>query len=90
MGVRAAHAAARRPALVLVLLVLYAPRQSRSQFGGWGSEAAAGGARLGADPLGDNGPQLGKLNLGRHLIGPQTAKTLEELCDSSDVRLSLF
>lgn len=35
-------------------------------------------------------PQLGKLNLGRHLIGPQTAKTLEELCDSSDVRLSLF
>ena len=35
-------------------------------------------------------PQLGKLNLGRHLIGPQTAKTLEELCDGSDVRLSLF
>ena len=70
MGVRAAHAAARRPALVLVLLVLYAPRQSRSQFGGWGSEAAAGGARLGADPLGDNGPQLGKLTD----PGPQLGK----------------
>ena len=35
-------------------------------------------------------PQLSKLNFGRHLIGPQTAKTLGELLDGSSVRLSLF
>lgn len=35
-------------------------------------------------------PQLSKLNFGRHLIGPQTARTLEELLDGSSVRLSLF
>ena len=35
-------------------------------------------------------PQLSKLNLGRHLIGPQTRKTLEELLDGSSVQLSLF
>ena len=35
-------------------------------------------------------PQRSKLNFGRHLIGPQTARTLEELLDGSSVRLSLF
>ena len=35
-------------------------------------------------------PQLSKLNLGRHLIGPQTRRTLEELLDGSSVHLSLF
>ena len=35
-------------------------------------------------------PRLGKLNLGRSLIGPLTAKRIEEMLDGSSIRLSLF
>ena len=34
-------------------------------------------------------PALAKLNLGRHLMGPRTTKTIESMLDGSAVRLSM-
>ena len=60
---RAAHAVASRPVLVLVLLALHAPRHSRSQFrgglAGADQQPPDSGAQLGK--LTDSGPQLGKI-----------------------------
>ena len=58
---RAAHAVAIRPVLVLVLLALHAPRHSSSQFRGLAGadQPPDSGAQLGK--LTDSGPQLGKL-----------------------------